>query len=88
MNVKSLYEQGYKLTVIAEMLGIGRATVCRHLKNVERRPRRQVTEEYAQMAVQMRENGFTWAQASDKIGFHERALQRAVKYYESQRANE
>lgn len=84
MNAKSLYTQGYKLAVIAEMLGISKATVSRRLKTVPNRPRVQVTSEYAQMAVQMRKEGFTWEDAAYKIGFHARTLQRAVSKYAEQ----
>lgn len=88
MNAKYLYNQGYKITVIAEKLGISKATVSRRLKTVTKRPRPQVTPEYAQMALQMRENGFTWAQTADKIGFHESTLQRAVNRYAASGAHE
>jgi transposase len=84
MNAISLYAQGYKLAVIAEILDISKATVSRRLKNVPNRPRVQVTAEYAQMAVQMRKDGFTWEDAAYKIGFHARTLQRAVNKYAEQ----
>lgn len=82
-QMKDLFARGYASREIARKIGINPLTVRKRLREAGvdlggSGRKRQITDEYIDMARKLRNEGFEWAKISDKIGFSERQLQRYI----------
>lgn len=88
MTPLQMYNLGYTKKQIAESFKISVSTVGRMLladpeyKATKRHDR--VSLDIIKETIRIRRKGATWMDTAHYIGYHERTLQRAVKYYAAQ----
>jgi Mn-dependent DtxR family transcriptional regulator len=83
-----MYKLGYTNKQIAESFKISSSTLSRMLlADPEYKPTKRdsrVSLDIIKETLRIRGKGATWMDAAHYIGYHERTLQRAVKYYAAQ----
>lgn len=88
MTPLQMYNLGYTNKQIAESFKISSSTLSRLLlSDPEYKPTKRHTRvslDIVKEAVLLRTHGKTWMDAAHYTGYHERTLQRAVKYYAAQ----
>lgn len=83
IEMSALHSRGYSTRAIASRLGFCQMTIRRRLKESGLDlggPGRklEITQEYVDIAAQMRADGMEWLAISDKIGFSVRQLQKRL----------
>lgn len=88
MTPLQMYNLGYTNKQIAESFKISSSTLSRMLlSDTEHKPTKRHTRvglDIVKETIEIRRKGATWMDAANYTGYHERTLQRAVKYYAAQ----
>lgn len=79
----AMHARGHSTRAIGSQFGMAQSSARRHLKQSgvdlgSRRHKLEITEEYVSMTREMRNQGMTWEQISEKMGFSIRQLQKRL----------